>query len=310
MKNQDHSRTKPLVGLRSHRSPTQWFHLLLLKTGVWRTLNTLINAFAHIIERSDKGMRAFFSWSNFAVDESLSSWSIVSISFKWTVQSAPGRVILSYELFHCCHNSPVEKEWSFEDMLPWFGCAHLTHYFRWKFLQSHIKCCLLTRRIQSTQHTSIVYLLIYTKKKTCPKKTHKKCLPPTVSGYFMGAASWSQSFDTLSHNDNGPARDVYAIDWPSWGLSGRENFPSQQGTDVCYLESDFFFGGGIMKQDTRYYLYCLCCLYQLLLLYLKFQCFLIFFCLRKFLVCACLSQKRHGGTIFTILSTSWLAIIT
>ncbi len=53
----------------------------------------------------------------------------------------------------------------------------------------------------------------------------------------MGAASWSQSFDALSHGPNGgTARDVYAIDWPSWGLSGRDNFPSQQGTEVCYLE--------------------------------------------------------------------------
>lgn len=116
----------------------------------------------------------------------------------------------------------------------------------------------------------------------CPKSDTKK-LPtaPTVSGYFMGAASWSQSFDALSHNNNGGvARDVYAIDWPSWGLSGREDFPSQQPTDVCYLESDFLFFWGWGNHETRYKalviavdLYCLCCLYQLLLLHRKFQCF-------------------------------------
>lgn len=97
---------------------------------------------------------------------------------------------------------------------------------------------------ESNQHNihQSLYIHIY-QEKNLPKENTQKCLPPTVSGYFMGAASWSQSFDTLSHNDNGPARDVYAIDWPSWGLSGRENFPSQQGTDICHLESAFFGGG-------------------------------------------------------------------
>ena len=49
------------------------------------------------------------------------------------------------------------------------------------------------------------------------------------SGYFTGSASWSHSFDALSDK-----RHVYAIDWPSWGLSCREqNFPSGQGTEIC-----------------------------------------------------------------------------
>lgn len=57
-----------------------------------------------------------------------------------------------------------------------------------------------------------------------------------IHGYFMGSASWSSSFDALSEQ-----RHVYAIDWPSWGLSCREqSFPSGQGTEMC---EQFFVGG-------------------------------------------------------------------
>lgn len=57
-----------------------------------------------------------------------------------------------------------------------------------------------------------------------------------IHGYFMGSASWSHSFDALSSK-----RHVYAIDWPSWGLSCRnQNFPSGQGTEIC---EQFFVEG-------------------------------------------------------------------
>ena len=58
----------------------------------------------------------------------------------------------------------------------------------------------------------------------------------------------------------------------------------------------FFLGVG--NHETRYKalviavdLYCLCCLYQLLLLYLKFQCFLYFFLFSQ-VPCLCLSQSE------------------
>ncbi|CAK9011760.1 unnamed protein product [Durusdinium trenchii] len=57
-----------------------------------------------------------------------------------------------------------------------------------------------------------------------------------VHGYFMGSASWAHSFDALASS----GRNVYAIDWPSWGLSSRSSFPAGQGIDAC---EQFFVDG-------------------------------------------------------------------
>ena len=56
-----------------------------------------------------------------------------------------------------------------------------------------------------------------------------------IHGYFMGSASWAHSFDSLSSS-----RDLYAIDWPSWGLSSPQAFPQSQSVEDC---EEFFVNG-------------------------------------------------------------------
>ena len=65
----------------------------------------------------------------------------------------------------------------------------------------------------------------------------------------MGSASWSHSFDALSEGSHG-SRHVYAIDWPSWGLSCREqSFPSGQGTEICRMVEADSYGLIVINSD-------------------------------------------------------------
>jgi len=54
-----------------------------------------------------------------------------------------------------------------------------------------------------------------------------------IHGYFMGAASWAASFDSLAKT----GREVLSIDWPGSGRSSKPSFPHRGGVDAC---EDFF----------------------------------------------------------------------